>query len=233
MRPTDFLGIPHDASAKALASLEEAFGTDWLSNEGGQHKLQRLWQRTDSLSTIELVSLGDAILLLNAIDSVWMAKRISDIKSSAIVSHGHLFEILSIGMLARGGMQVRPTRGNAPGVDAVVSFPDGYEVRFSMKNHDISDHEHFFRSRCFKTRTAAQSALKNISNSAQILIETKECLTEPDWLRVDAFIAKIQAISAQPLKAEIINKKVGFSISKLPAISNHGTLLTCSPRLVR
>ncbi|HEX7913907.1 MAG TPA: hypothetical protein VF534_38325 [Paraburkholderia sp.] len=215
MRAIDFLGIPPEESTLSLTTVEQSFGLDWLAASGGAHKLQRLWQRSDSLATIELVTLGNALGLVKTIDSVWLIDRIADIKRSNATSHGHLFEILGIAMLARAGMQVRPTRGNLPGVDALVSFADGFEMRLSMKNHDISDHERFFRERSLKTRMHVQKLLRGKSSSAQVLIETSECLTEPDWVRVENFITAIPTVTSQPYKREAIPKKVAVEISTL------------------
>lgn len=215
MRPIDFLDIPPEQSTRSLSTVEQSFGLDWLAASNGTHKLQRLWQRSDSLATIELITLGDAIALVKAIDPVWMTDRIKDIKTSNATSHGHLFEVLGIAMLARTGMQVRPTRGNLPGVDALVSFADGFEVRLSMKNHDISDHERFFRERSLKTRMAVQESLQRKSSSAQVLIESLEFLTEPDWVTVEKFISTVPAITSRPYKGEAIPKKVAIGISTL------------------
>ncbi|MFM0224139.1 hypothetical protein [Paraburkholderia dipogonis] len=215
MRPIDFLDIPPEVSTRSLTTVERSFGLDWLAASNGAHKLQRLWQRLDFLATIELITLGDAIALVKEIDSAWIVDRIKDIKVSSATSHGHLFEILGIAMLARAGMRVRPTRGNLPGVDALVSFADGFEVRLSMKNHDISDHERFFRERSRKTRASIQKSLRAKSSSAQVVIETFECLTEPDWAKVENFISAVPAITAQPYTREAIPKKVAVGISKL------------------
>lgn len=215
MRSIDFLDIPAEQSTHSLTMVEESFGLDWLAASNGTHKLQRLWQRSDSLATIELITLGDAIALVKAIDSAWVTDRITDIKTSNATSHGHLFEVLGIAMLARAGMQVRPTRGNLPGVDALVSFADGFEVRLSMKNHDISDHERFFRERSLKTRMSVQKSLREKGSSAQVLIDALECLTEPDWARVENFISAIPTVTSQPYKGEAIPKKVAVGISTL------------------
>jgi hypothetical protein len=215
MRPIEFLGIPSEKSTLSLTAVEQSFGLDWLAVSNGMHKLQRLWQRSDSLATIELVTLGDAIALVKSIDPVWMSDRIEDIKRSNATSHGHLFEVLGIAMLARAGMQVRPTRGNLAGVDAVVSFTDGFEVRLSMKNHDISDHERFFREQSLKTRISVQKSLRGKSTSAQVLIEALECLTEPDWIRVENFINATSAVTSHPYKREAIPQKVAVGISTL------------------
>ena len=219
MHPTHFLDIPAEKSTLALATVEQSFGLDWLSSTDGTHKLQRLWQRSDSLATIELVTLGDAIALVRAIDAMWVAGRIGDIKSNHAISHGHLFEILGIAMLARAGMQVRPTRGNLPGVDALVSFGDEFEVRVSMKNHDLSEHERFFRERSLKTRTAVHKTLQKKGSSAQIVVDALECLTEPDWVRVQNFIDTIPSIISHPYKNEVIHKKVSVGVSKLAPIA--------------
>jgi hypothetical protein len=215
MRPINSLDIPSEKSKHYLNTVEQSFGLDWLAASNGAHKLQRLWQRSDSLATIELITLGDAIALVKTIDSVWMTDRIVDIKMSSATSHGHLFEVLGIAMLARAGMQVRPTRGNHPGVDALVSFADGFEVRLSMKNHDISDHERFFRERSLKTRMSMQKSLRGKCSSAQVLVEALECLTEPDWARVENFINGIPAVTSQQYKREVIPKKVAVRISTL------------------
>ncbi|MFM0231078.1 hypothetical protein [Paraburkholderia sediminicola] len=215
MRPIHFLDVPPEESTLSLTTVEQSFGLDWLAASNGAHKIQRLWQRSDSLATIELITLGNAIGLVKAMDSVWLIDRIKDIKTSNATSHGHLFELLGIGMLARAGTQVRPTRGNLPGVDAVVSFADGFEVRVSMKNHDISDHERFFRERSLKTRMSVQKSLRRKSSSAQVFIETLECLTEPDWIRVENFIAAIPTITSQPHATDVIPNKVAVGISTL------------------
>lgn len=216
-RQLRFQTLSEAEAAAAIAVVEGAFGSAWLHEPSGRHKIQQLWKRSDTLASIELITLGDSLRTLDAIDSQWVNARVSDVKESN-PCHGFLFEILGVAALARGGMNIKPTKGNKAGVDAVVSFPDGFEIRLSLKNHDISSHEQFFRDQAIKTRQSARDSFQGKAPGYQLALIANKPLVYPDWDKVrdgidkwakgssifknDLSVAKKAAMFVSPLLGE-------------------------------
>lgn len=79
-RRIDFLKIPETEINTYLEAVRTFFNEKWLCNVTGKHRLQKLWRRSDSLATIELISLGHAIETMKSIDLMWVKKCIQEIK---------------------------------------------------------------------------------------------------------------------------------------------------------
>ncbi|WP_229412061.1 hypothetical protein [Massilia sp. Root1485] len=136
MTPEDF--------SKYRVFVESLFSSTWLA-QSAPHRLRTVWRRTDKLAKVEIASLGFFIKQLEPEHKRWLADTVQDVKDQDQSPHGPLFEIVTLGSLAARGMNVRPMKKHFPGYDAVVSDRDGYNLRVSIKNHDISTHEKQFR----------------------------------------------------------------------------------------
>jgi hypothetical protein len=198
--------------------IVDAFGADWLeSKDNATHPIKRLWNRDDALISIEFVSLGKAIQDLQTIDKKWLDKRIQDIKRNAQTAHGYVFEIMAISMIAMGGMKVKPSKDSTPGIDATIYFDDGFEINASIKNHDISEQERFFRERCHLARRKALDHLKKIGTSATVNIQNSEALTKKEWEDVEEAIESYRIISATDSVTHTAKGKSTISIYPLDA----------------
>lgn len=210
--------IPDAELASAKSAIVEAFGEDWLeSNDVAPHPIKRLWVREDALVGIELISLGKAIEHSKTIDQKWFSKRIQDIKRDGKTSHGYVFEIMSISMMTMGGMNVTPARDSTPGIDAIIHYDDGFEIFASMKNHNMSDQERFFRQRCHIARAKSEAHLRTIGIAATITLDIKEVLTKPEWEEVEKAIESYGAISLTDNVVSVAQGKATICIYPLDA----------------
>lgn len=124
----------------------ELLGAEWLA-EDGQHRLQRLWRRTDELALLEQASLGHAIEALGGHDK-WLRDAARAIRRQPDGGHGHIFEIMLLGGLAAAGARVTPAPARTAGHDAWIELPGRHVLRASIRNHDLSSHEASFRASC-------------------------------------------------------------------------------------
>jgi hypothetical protein len=74
-RQTAFLKMPKEDVEKYLKEVESHFGKAWLETQAG-HRLQILWERSDSNSTIDLVSLGYALKTISERHPEWLSNSI-------------------------------------------------------------------------------------------------------------------------------------------------------------
>lgn len=147
--------VPTQDPERYRALVKDLFNPQWLTC-GGSHRVQQLWTRRDDLAKLELASLGFAIDAL-APHRQWLTNAIRAAKKQPAGSHGHLFEIMLLGSLAAGGMQLMPKRANAPGYDAEIVLDNGHVLRASIKNHDLSTHEAAFRDSCEKLNSMVKA----------------------------------------------------------------------------
>lgn len=67
--------LPQADVERALETVVEHFGIEWLEKKDRYHPVCKLWSRFDFLSTRELYWLGDSIRLMAAIDDTWLRVR--------------------------------------------------------------------------------------------------------------------------------------------------------------
>ncbi len=197
----------------AMDFVERAFGLAWLADITGTHKLQKLWRRSDSLANIELMCLGDSLRILEALDAKWVQQRVTSIQQDDATCHGPLFEVLGLATLVRGGMSVRPLRGNTPGIDGIVSFPDGFEVRLSLRNHDVSSHESYFREQSRHIRAVSRRAFGSKTRAYQLIIESLQALSPSEWKILKRALEQHSSITRQPSRVDVIPGKVGYAVN--------------------
>jgi len=209
-------GITEEQKEEFLLAIATTFDSTWLeSKSNAEHPLKKLWNREDFLAGLELMCLGDAILKVEKIDKIWLTERVNDIKVSNQNYHGYMFELMCISMLATGGMKVRPSSGNAPGVDAIINFDDGFEVFASIKNHDLSENERFFRERSRSARKKAIDHLRQLGKPAVTVIDAHEYLTKSEWDKVEKTIEKFRSISFHDNLIEAVKGKAWVNIFPL------------------
>ncbi len=133
----------------AYAAVEAAFGKEWIERDG-EHRLQKVWARDDFLSGYELYLFGEALRSVQQLDAAKARELVRAIRKGGKTAHGLLYEVQALAMLANGGHRVAGTPKKTPGCDATVHFDNGMTMRWSFKNHDVSDRERVFRERCEK-----------------------------------------------------------------------------------
>lgn len=176
---------PVDESNRLLEAIADEFGTNWL-DAGSDNPLQQLWQRKDSLATAELLTLGDAVRRLRAIDAEWTRNRINEMMSQDQGTRsGATFELLGLNLF-HGATVIEPARANNPGCDGLVRFSDGSSLLLSIKNHGVTSGEGEFRARSASVRDAFIKGLRQRSmNGVQQLIVTPVHPTTADWKRLE------------------------------------------------
>lgn len=173
--------VPVDDSKRMLEAVANEFGIRWLE-AGEDNPVQQLWRRRDWLATYELLTLGDAVEHLRAIDPAWTKRQIAEMKSdNSGTRSGATFEILGLNLF-RGAHAVEPASVNNPGYDGRVRFRDGSSLILSIKNHGISSGELYFRSRAASVKDAFVNALRRrrVNGAQQRIIATAHP-SPADW----------------------------------------------------
>ncbi len=146
---SETFGLSADGAAPMYDAFERAFSRHWLENGPRENRVIETWRRDDFLAGLEVAAVGSAVLDVERVDPGWLEQIARSIRGAkGGEEHGFIFELIACGMLAAGGMQIRPAPKAAPGHDAQLLFQDGYKLRLSFKNFEISNHETTFRKRC-------------------------------------------------------------------------------------
>lgn len=143
-RQTDHLADPI-GTEQALSAVADAMGIAWLEQPGDE-PVRDLWRRRDALAVNQLVILGKSILDARRIDEGWTRNQLRKVKADRNNRKGAAFEIVALSMLDVEGRSIRPTRANAAGYDAIVTYADGGELALSFKNYGTSAHERRFHA---------------------------------------------------------------------------------------
>lgn len=152
-RQTKFLQLPEEEVHGLLSEVERSFGTDFLADPKCDHRLQKLWERPDPNSTIELLSLGYALASVRKAFPAWLNGCLHDLKQpEAPKLNGPLFELNMVSWLINGGMQIEPAPYAYPGLDLTIKFADNIDLLVSLKNFDMSTREANFRGHCERLR---------------------------------------------------------------------------------
>jgi len=149
-------------------SLADTFSYKWLKTPGA-HPLQQLWLRRDILATNELYLFGDAVLRLKSIDPKWLADQVKLVKTDHVNNrNGAMFEINAVAILATAGQDVKPTRGNNPGYDAILKLTDKKSMRVSLKNYGDSSH---FKTFSFQAKQIEEHLITVLKNAGVIAVQ--------------------------------------------------------------
>lgn len=176
-----------------LQFIADNFRVNWLT-ASGYHPLQRLWQRRDTLSTIELFTFGSNLMKLNTRHGKWVQHQVGQIKTNQVNNfRGSFFEVNALASLLGDHQNIRPTKKNAPGVDGVLSFPDGKEMSISLKNYGMSSSYKDFIAECEKVNGKVKAELNRLKMPRiQFLINVFRDYPLPkDWKELNAAIPAI------------------------------------------
>lgn len=164
-----------------IAALHEYLGSKWLS-QSEEHPVRRLWNRTDSLATLELLNLSHSISVMMEVDAAWTLRQLKKVRlPDRNQQQGAIFELIALSGLVAAGHTVRPASESQAGYDGTVTPADGgIPIRVSVKHYGRSAHELAFRAHC----SALESDLRKILKKADALhlsvISTEHC-DPSDW----------------------------------------------------
>ncbi|GFZ71550.1 Uncharacterized protein ALO70_01980 [Pseudomonas amygdali pv. eriobotryae] len=160
-------------SEKPLALVEDLFGKEWLSTNGG-HRLQKLWARKDTLSSTELFALGRAIEILTPDHSIWLKRVANDIIRQPKNAHGYIAEIMVCASLSTSDSTVLPASKGNKGFNLTLTMPSQFKYLISIKNHDISEHEALFREKCATLKAAFAKKMKELKVHGALRIASSQ-----------------------------------------------------------
>lgn len=167
---------PPEFAIDCIAAVEELFGKNWLEGAEGQlgHRLQKLWERKDWLSTCELFGLGKCILLLTPKHKTWLNQTAKKIKSAVENAHGFITEILTCGSIKASKGEVYPAPGNQKGYDFVVDFPSDFKYYISIKSQGVASHELTFHELGDRLKEAFSQRLDFLGIDGELYLESAE-----------------------------------------------------------
>ncbi|MBN1550389.1 hypothetical protein JW979_02920 [bacterium] len=184
--------LTNDQLLSKLKQMVLFFTEDWILSDR-DHPVQALLNRKDTLSTIELFSLGDALEHLSKINPDWVKRKVSEIKDpDRNIRTGALFELTGLNFLTNKEQTVEPTQRGYPGVDGIITLKSGYRLNLSMKNYGISVHNSDFlaTSSSFLPSFTKICSGKGI-NFIKTAIDFPSIPKDQDWLLVEKFLPDI------------------------------------------
>jgi hypothetical protein len=188
---SEVFGMPRQESDPYYAAFERVFWRDWLENGLATHRVVETWRRDDFLAGLEVAAVGACVVDLEKIDPRWVKDLATMIRrSKGGEEHGFVFELMACGWLAAGGMDIRPAPIATPGLDAELHFDDGYRLRLSFKNFDISEQEKNFRNRA-KALRAQFRRLIPPGSAMRMSVRGTEPMNEDDFDAVKANLRRL------------------------------------------
>jgi hypothetical protein len=171
-----------------IGAIEPHFGS-WLSATGG-HPLQKLWRRSDSLSSGELVLFGDALRKIEPIAPDWLHRQIAKVKSDDENNRrGAVAEILCAAMFCTGHQTVTPAKESQPGYDLMVDNGAGATVYVSVKSFGMSYHEAKFRREAQRLEKEFEAALKQLGETGVgMMVSAVEYPSDGNWAKLRHFV---------------------------------------------
>jgi hypothetical protein len=181
--PIDSLEL--DKANEMFAAIEKQFGIDWLTKDNN-HPLQILWKRRDTLSSTELLSLGNAIASIEKIDPDWMKDQISKTLLDKNNRNGAFFEIIGLSYLINKHHSVAPAKKSQPGFDAVVSKTSGGKVHLSLKKYDLSQKHKEFNECAKKTEDRVVDLVKhhNLLSTLIFIAKVDQYPERKNWAEI-------------------------------------------------
>lgn len=177
--------LPIEELETALKAVCDCFDEEWLQNEKGAHRLQRLWTRRDALATNELFTFGLALTRLGKIDSKWLDHQIKLIKGrDENNQNGAIFEIIAANYFCQNGQVVVPANINQKGYDIDVDIANSVQWRVSLKAYAESIHEKLFRKKMEVIRQKIVSLLISKRLNVQVFIAASTYPTESNWQKL-------------------------------------------------
>jgi len=184
--------LPPEEIENSLKAVNDYFSESWLCIKKGSHILQKLWNRRDALSTVELFTFGRAILQLQKIDHAWLNSQIKLVKAKDVNNQrGAIFEIIAISYLCTKQLAT-PAPMNQKGYDVDVNISGSEIYRISIKNYSQSSHERIFHQRMDTARKKYLSTSRTGGNfNFQLYISALKWPSENDWQLLYAALAKL------------------------------------------
>lgn len=174
-----------DKANEMFAAIDRHFGSEWLLKDDN-HPLQILWKRRDFLSTIELLTLGNAIIGIEKIDNAWVKDQISKTLLDKNNRNGAFFEIIGLSYLVDRNHSVVPAKKSQPGYDAVITSASGGNIHLSLKKYDMSQKYREFKESAEKTEALVVDLAKQ-HNMLSTLVLTAKADKYPernDWVQI-------------------------------------------------
>ena len=136
------LPLSDEALSSSFKHIHDYFETQWLST-GGDHPLQMLWGRRDSMATNELYLLADALQNLSALNPSWTKHQVKLIKGKDKNNRqGAFFELIGLNYLTQGASsKLEPAKASNAGIDARLLLQNRHTINFSLKNYGQSSHQ--------------------------------------------------------------------------------------------
>lgn len=188
-RASERFGMPRELSAPLYAAFERVFGRSWLDGGPVDNRVIELWRREDDLAALEIAAVGAALIDVERVDPEWVSELAEKIRADRSGGeHGWIFELIACGMLAAGGMPLRPAPNATSGYDAELTFEDGYRLRMSFKSFGISDDERDFHLRASGLRKRFRKLLP-AGRPMRLGVQGRVHLQQPDFAAVAAKLA--------------------------------------------
>lgn len=186
-RSIKFLQMDDVEARRYLELVETSFGAEFLLDTSAPHRLKELWERTDSNSSIELLSLGWAIEKLQTSSNNWLKMLIKDLKRPDTPAlNGPLFELNLLSWLLSGQMTVTPAPYAHKGIDLTIHYSDGTDVQISLKNFDMSAREKAFQGHCELIRAKCREVFPSRGYlGTRIFFTAKDYIgSDDDWKKI-------------------------------------------------
>lgn len=204
-------GLARVDAHEPYAAFERVFGRAWLETGPVTNRVVETWRRDDFLAGLEVAAVGAAVLDVERIDASWLAQIARRIRGAGGgEEHGFIFELVACGMFAAGGMNVRPAAKAASGYDAQISFDDGYRLRLSFKNFELSSHELTFRKRCEGLRQQFRAILPP-GRAMRLSVQGRVHLEHQDFVALAEHLPHLM----QGATVEVVPGRVAANVREL------------------
>lgn len=177
-----------EKSEEYLQDVADLFGEEWLGKNEG-HRLQILWSRKDYLATTELFGLGFAINKLKSKHKNWLTGLANNIRKQPANAHGFLAELIVCSLFLSDDAVVRPAKKNSPGYDLEIEFEGDFKYLYSIKNHDISQHERKYQLRCAELKAAFSTRMQKLKTHGALRIFSEKYLDDDAFDRIIDFVS--------------------------------------------
>lgn len=145
---------------KMFWTMIDLLGQSWLETEGN-NPIQKLYKRTDFLSTNELLSFADAIAKIQKVDPKWLNGQLKHVKSKDINNTmGAIFEIMGFSYLISDSYSVKLALEGNPGIDGTIVYNNTAKINISMKRFGTSRFEKDFNKKMTEVKKYFTSLLK-------------------------------------------------------------------------
>jgi hypothetical protein len=173
-----------EAIEEHFKELVDTFSKQWLESNNGTNPIQRLWNRRDSLATIELFTLANALLNLKKIDNNWVMEQVRIILGNDDNNRqGAFFELIGLNCFKTENTILIPAKMYMEGIDGTVTYEQGGSISISLKNYGISRNHYLFLKESEKIEQLfVQLINSNSAKTFRILIEIPLGYpSQPDW----------------------------------------------------